>query len=77
MTGGRPLSEAERLDWLQLIRSENVGPVTFQHLLTRFGSARAALEALPARGVRVSVLPTDAPSDGWLSLLEQRRAGAA
>lgn len=37
----------------------------------------AALEALPARGVRVSVLPTDAPSDGWLSLLEQRRAGAA
>lgn len=41
------MSEAERLDWLQLIRSENVGPVTFQHLLTRFGSARAALEALP------------------------------
>lgn len=47
MAGGHPLSEAERLDWLQLIRSENVGPVTFQHLLTRFGSARAALEALP------------------------------
>ena len=41
------LSEAERIDWLQLIRSENVGPITFNHLLARFGSARAALEALP------------------------------
>ena len=41
------LSEAERIDWLQLIRSENVGPITFNQLLDRFGSARAALEALP------------------------------
>lgn len=43
----RPLSEAERLDWLRLIRSENVGPVTFFRLLERFGSAGAALKALP------------------------------
>ena len=47
MAGDHSLSEAERIDWLQLIRSENVGPITFSHLLTRFGSARAALEALP------------------------------
>jgi DNA processing protein len=47
MAGGRQLSDAERLDWLQLIRSENVGPVTFAQLLRRFGSARSALEALP------------------------------
>ena len=44
---GHTLSDAERIDWLQLIRSENVGPVTFHQLLGRFGSARAALEALP------------------------------
>ena len=43
----RELTPAERLDWLRLIRSENVGPVTFRHLLRRFGSAAAALAALP------------------------------
>ncbi|MBT5192275.1 MAG: DNA-protecting protein DprA, partial [Rhodospirillaceae bacterium] len=41
------LTAAERLDWLRLIRSENVGPIIFQQLLTRFGSAGAALAALP------------------------------
>lgn len=43
----RPLTDAERMDWLRLIRSENVGPVTFYHLLRYFGSAGAALDALP------------------------------
>jgi len=42
-----PLSDKERLDRLRLIRTENVGPVTFRSLLRRFGSARAAIEALP------------------------------
>lgn len=43
----RPLNPAEKLDWLRLIRSENVGPITFYQLLARYGSAAAALEALP------------------------------
>ncbi|GAB4173608.1 MAG: DNA-processing protein DprA [Thalassobaculales bacterium] len=43
----RLLSDRERLDWLRLIRSENVGPVTFDLLLQRFGSAAKAIEALP------------------------------
>lgn len=43
----RELSRDERLDWLRLIRSENVGPITFRQLLARFGSAGAALDALP------------------------------
>lgn len=49
MHGGAPrvLSSAERLDWLRLIRSENVGPMTFSQLLARFGTAGAALDALP------------------------------
>lgn len=38
----------ERLAWLRLIRSENVGPVTFYRLLQRFGSAARALDALPS-----------------------------
>ncbi|WP_366555578.1 DNA-processing protein DprA [Aquibaculum sediminis] len=41
------LSEAERLARLQLARTENVGPVTFRQLLQRYGSADAALDALP------------------------------
>jgi DNA processing protein len=43
----RELDTQERLDWLRLARTETVGPVTFYTLLRRFGSARAALDALP------------------------------
>ena len=46
MTGPR-LSDEQRIDWLQLIRSDNIGPRTFRTLINRFGGARAALEALP------------------------------
>lgn len=41
------LSEAQRLAWLRLIRSDNVGPATFRDLLNHTGSAEAALERLP------------------------------
>ena len=43
----RELNSAERLAWLRLIRSENIGPITFRKLLTHFGDAEAALEAVP------------------------------
>jgi DNA processing protein len=46
-TGTDTLGPAERLAWLRLIRSENVGPVTFRGLLARFGDAESTLEALP------------------------------
>src|SRR6266700_185347 len=41
------LTEAQRIDWLRLIRSDNVGPRTFRSLINHFGGARAALERLP------------------------------
>ncbi len=44
---GVRLTEEQRLDWLRLIRSDNVGPRTFRDLVNHFGGARAALEALP------------------------------
>ena len=47
MTSPPPLTPSEKLDWLRLIRSDNVGPITFFRLLERFGSAAAALDALP------------------------------
>ncbi len=51
------LTDGQRLDWLQLIRCDNVGPRTFRALINKFGGAGAALEALPdllrkARGER-------------------------
>ena len=47
-----PTSEKEQtrskaIDTLRLIRSENVGPITFHGLVARFGDAGRALEALP------------------------------
>jgi DNA processing protein len=41
------LSDAQRVDWLRLIRSDRVGPHTFRSLINHFGSARSALERLP------------------------------
>ena len=43
----RGLDDAERRQWLKLLRSENVGPATFDRLIARFGTARDALDALP------------------------------
>src|SRR5262249_54686090 len=69
------VSDKERLDRLRLIRSENVGPVTFRSLLRRFGSARAAIEALPElarRGGRNAPLRICAPAQAE----EERHAAA-
>ncbi|MFB2552276.1 DNA-processing protein DprA [Ensifer soli] len=44
---GTALTDRQRLAWLRLIRSDNVGPVTFRHLINHFGTAQAAIEALP------------------------------
>ncbi len=52
------LDDAQRLACLRLIRSENVGPVTFRHLINHYGGAERALEALPdiaRRGGRKSI----------------------
>ncbi len=40
-------SGQELLDRLRLIRSANIGPITYFQLMRRFGTARAALEAIP------------------------------
>jgi DNA processing protein len=41
------LAHAERIAWLRLARTQNVGPVTFAALIERFGSASKALRELP------------------------------
>jgi DNA processing protein len=44
---GVRLTDEQRIDWLRLIRSQNVGPRTFRSLINHFGGARGALDALP------------------------------
>jgi len=55
------LSETEKHARLRLARSDNVGPVTFRHLLERYQTAEKALQALPglarkggARSIRIA-----------------------
>jgi len=70
-----PRSQLERIDRLRLIRSENIGPVTFRQLLMRFGSASAAIDALPdiaRRGGRRKTLrvATVAAAEREMSMLD-------
>jgi len=74
----RPLSDAERLDWLRLIRAENVGPITFFRLLDQYGSAAAALKGLPdlaRRGGRSQPLRIPTKADAEQERTACERAG--
>ncbi|WP_232629795.1 DNA-processing protein DprA [Methylobacterium sp. Leaf118] len=60
------LTDAQRLDWLRLIRTDGIGPRTFRGLINRFGSASAALDALPdltARAGKRALPPTRAEAE--------------
>jgi DNA processing protein len=54
---GTPLSQSQRVAWLRLIRTDNVGPVTFRQLVGRCGSAEAAIDALPSLLRRTGAVP--------------------
>lgn len=41
------LPQQDRIDRLRLIRSENIGPVTYRQLIARYETATRALDALP------------------------------
>lgn len=71
-----PLTTAEQIARVRLIRSENVGPISFRHLLARYGSALKALEAVPelvrkggGKSIRI------APASVAEAELEATRAG--
>lgn len=53
--------DAARFDKLRLIRTPNVGPVTYFQLIARFGSAGAALDALPNLAARGGCKPPRLP----------------
>lgn len=66
---GTRLSERQRIAWLRLLRSENIGPRSFRELVNRFGGAFAAIEALPelarrgGRRIGVRVFSQEAAED--------------
>lgn len=73
------LSDTQRLAWLRLLRSENVGPATFRTLVNQFGGAEAAIEALPElsrRGGRVQTIRLCSIEDAETELAHARRIGA-
>ena len=75
----RRLDDRQRLSWLRLIRTPNVGPASFRDLIDRFGSAEAALEMLPglmaSAGIGRSVrIPSTAEAEQELEQIA--RAGA-
>jgi DNA processing protein len=70
------LTDAERIDHLRLIRSDNVGPRTFRSLVLHFGSARAALARLPElarRGGGAARIPSE--DDARAELAASQRLG--
>jgi DNA processing protein len=75
----RALSDQERIDWLRLVRSEGVGPITFFHLLRFYGGAAKALAALPElarRSGRKAPIRIGSEKEAERELAAVSRAGA-
>jgi DNA processing protein len=73
------VTEGERLAWLRLARTPQVGPVTFNALLERFGDAASVLDALPdlaRRGGRMAPLQTPSLDDTRREIDAGARIGA-
>lgn len=71
------LSDEQRIDWLRLIRAENVGPRTFRILINQFGGAGPAARLLPElarRGGR-SIINIPSREDAERELSEASRIG--
>jgi DNA processing protein len=64
------LDDVEKLAWLRLFRTENVGPITFYQLIDNFGSAQKAIEALPTLARRGGRLKNIAVYDAGNALNE-------
>ena len=71
------LSQEEAFARIRLLRSPNIGPVSYRQLLARFGTAEAALVALPDLGARGGAAYRPAPEARIASeIAAVKRAGA-
>lgn len=76
---GIRLTDKQRIAWLRLIRSDNVGPVTFRDLINHFGTAETALAMLPelsARGGSSRAIRVASEQEALAELEVARRYGA-
>jgi DNA processing protein len=76
---GIALTEKQRIAWLRLIRSDNVGPATFRDLINHFGSAETALAMLPElsqRGGATRAIRIAGEGDALRELEMAQRFGA-
>lgn len=64
------LDDTEKLAWLRLFRTENVGPITFYQLIENFGTAQKAIEALPTLARRGGRLKNASVYDAGNALAE-------
>jgi DNA processing protein len=70
---GTKLTPSQKVAWLRLIRTDNVGPVTFRQLINRTGSAEQAIADLPRLASRVGVgakVPTVAEAEDEIAALD-------
>lgn len=71
------LAQDEAFARIRLLRSPNIGPVSYHQLLRRFGTARAALDALPELGAKGKRQYRAAPSSRIEDeIAAMRKAGA-
>ena len=71
---GKILTPSQKVAWLRLIRTENVGPVTFRQLVNRTGSVEQALTDLPNFASRIGVgakVTTIAQAEDEIGALEK------
>lgn len=71
--------DAEKRDMLRLIRSENVGPVTFYQLMARFKTAGEAIRELPnlaRRGGKSKALKTFSAAEAEDEIAKIQKFGA-
>ena len=52
----KQLTTQEKLSWLQLARSENIGPITFHNLIERYGTAQHAINKISTTRSKVSII---------------------
>lgn len=70
------MTDDERLAWLRLARTERVGPVAFENLLGRYGSAGAVMAAMPEIMQRAGPIRVPPLDDARRELEAGERVGA-
>ena len=77
MSAPNALTQAEAFARIRLLRSPNIGPVSYRQLLARFGTACDALDALPDLGSRGKTPYRPAPADRIEREIEAVQAAGA